>query len=189
MRSRPPSLSAASDRRPAHSEEKYTFFNRALKKREINEIVFSLIQAYGAPAIAQAQRKGTIRAFGVRNWMPQRILTAQTYARASGQPGIAAIVTMELSLPRSTTPLWPGYVPFDADIRRLVIEQGWRCSRISMTSRSARTCSATLALNRPGGRNGSSDGDTQQTTTSSGGSTRSRKRAERRPVKSMLLTR
>ncbi len=34
--------------------EKYEFVNRALKKREINEIVFTLIEAYGAPAIAQA---------------------------------------------------------------------------------------------------------------------------------------
>ncbi len=34
--------------------EKYEFVNRALKKREINEIVFNLVEAYGAPAIAQA---------------------------------------------------------------------------------------------------------------------------------------
>jgi DNA-directed RNA polymerase subunit beta' len=34
--------------------EKYEFVNHSLKKREINEIVFALIEAYGAPAIAQA---------------------------------------------------------------------------------------------------------------------------------------
>ncbi len=34
--------------------EKYEFVNESLKKREINEIVFSLIESYGAPAIAQA---------------------------------------------------------------------------------------------------------------------------------------
>ncbi len=34
--------------------EKYVFENRSLKKREINEIVFNLVEAYGAPAIAQA---------------------------------------------------------------------------------------------------------------------------------------
>ena len=34
--------------------EKYDFVNQALKKREINEIVFNLVESYGAPAIAQA---------------------------------------------------------------------------------------------------------------------------------------
>ena len=34
--------------------EKYEFVNQALKKREINEIVFNLVESYGAPAIAQA---------------------------------------------------------------------------------------------------------------------------------------
>ncbi len=34
--------------------EKYEFVNRSLKKRDINEIVSNLVEAYGAPAIAQA---------------------------------------------------------------------------------------------------------------------------------------
>ena len=34
--------------------EKYEFVNHSLKKREINEIVSNLVEAYGAPAIAQA---------------------------------------------------------------------------------------------------------------------------------------
>ena len=34
--------------------EKYEFVNHSLKKREINAIVFDLVEAYGAPAIAQA---------------------------------------------------------------------------------------------------------------------------------------
>src|SRR4051794_3782859 len=73
-------------------------------------------------AIAHARQQGMVRAFGVRNWSPQRIRAADAYLRASGQPGIAAIVTTELSLARSTAPLWPGYIPFDDEMRGLAIE-------------------------------------------------------------------
>ena len=38
----------------AWDPEKYEFVNRSLKKKEINAIVSDLIEAYGAPAIAQA---------------------------------------------------------------------------------------------------------------------------------------
>jgi aryl-alcohol dehydrogenase-like predicted oxidoreductase len=59
-----------------------------------------------------------VRAVGVRNFTPQRLLSACEYAP------VAAVITTELSLLAPTRPLWPEYVPFDAELERAVREMG-----------------------------------------------------------------
>lgn len=63
-----------------------------------------------------------VRAFGVRNWRAERIRAAIAYATARSLPRISAIVTTELSLPRAARPLWPEYLPFDAELFDVVNE-------------------------------------------------------------------
>jgi aryl-alcohol dehydrogenase-like predicted oxidoreductase len=75
-------------------------------------------------AIVHAQRAVQIRAFGVRNWSADRIRAADEYLRTAGRSTISALITTELALSHSVTPLWPRYVPFDANIRQIVAEIG-----------------------------------------------------------------
>lgn len=75
-------------------------------------------------AMGQAISEGTIGSYGVRNWTAARIRGANAYAASTGQPGISAIVTTELSLLHATSPLWPEYLPVDAEMRRVMLELG-----------------------------------------------------------------
>jgi len=59
--------------------------------------------------------RGRVRALGVRNWTADRI---------QALPGVAAIITTELSLAAAREPLWPEYVPFDAELRQVVCDLG-----------------------------------------------------------------
>ena len=75
-------------------------------------------------SLAEEIDRGRIRAYGVRNWSPARIRAAIEFVHAHAMPPISAIVTTELSLLTPTQPLWPGYVPFDRQMRRIVEEFG-----------------------------------------------------------------
>jgi 1-deoxyxylulose-5-phosphate synthase len=66
-------------------------------------------------AVGREIARGRVRALGVRNW---------TADRAKALPGVAAIITTELSLAAATGPLWPEYVPFDAELRQVVCDLG-----------------------------------------------------------------
>lgn len=46
-----------------------------------------------------------MRAFGVRNWTPEKIQAAHAHLVSLGTPGIQAIVTTELALLTATCPL------------------------------------------------------------------------------------
>ena len=67
---------------------------------------------------------GKIRAFGFRNWTPERIRTAHGRLSYESSPGLAVVVTTELALASATGPLWPEYVPFDEELRTTVIDLG-----------------------------------------------------------------
>ncbi len=71
-------------------------------------------------AIGREIRRGRVRAFGFRNWTAERIKAAHAHISREGLPGAAAIVTTELALASSTGPLWPEYVPFDAEHEQVV---------------------------------------------------------------------
>jgi len=63
---------------------------------------------------------GRIRSIGVRNWTPDRIRDSHQYLSDRGGSNIRALITTELALPIASEPLWPGYVPFDEPLRRVV---------------------------------------------------------------------
>ena len=63
---------------------------------------------------------GRVRGFGVRNMTAGRIREANAYAAARSAPGVSAVITTELTPFRPTQPLWPGYTPFDAELRGVV---------------------------------------------------------------------
>ncbi|HEY3836291.1 MAG TPA: aldo/keto reductase [Bryobacteraceae bacterium] len=63
---------------------------------------------------------GRARAFGVRNWKPERITEAQAHLARESLPAIAAVFTTALALAMPTAPLWPEYIPFDSELRRVV---------------------------------------------------------------------
>jgi len=71
-------------------------------------------------AIAREILRGRVRAWGVRNWTPERIHSAAACITREAWPEITAIITTELALPAATGPLWPEYVPFDAGLRQVV---------------------------------------------------------------------
>lgn len=75
-------------------------------------------------ALAHERESGRIRAFGVRNWTPKRILAAQNYAGLTVGTGLAALITTELALPIASAPMWPAYVPFDSLLMDAVSELG-----------------------------------------------------------------
>jgi aryl-alcohol dehydrogenase-like predicted oxidoreductase len=75
-------------------------------------------------AIAREIARGSVRAFGVRNWTAERMRAANKYASGEGAPRIAAVFTTELALAAATHPLWPGYVPFDAALESAAGEMG-----------------------------------------------------------------
>jgi aryl-alcohol dehydrogenase-like predicted oxidoreductase len=67
------------------------------------------------PVIEQLARdmaQGRVRAYGVRNWSASRIKQANAHAARIGAPGIAAVITTELSLLVAASPLWPDDIPF-----------------------------------------------------------------------------
>jgi Aldo/keto reductase family len=55
-------------------------------------------------AIASEISRGRVRAFGVRNWTPEKIQAAHAHLVSLGSPGVAAIVTTELALLTATCP-------------------------------------------------------------------------------------
>jgi Aldo/keto reductase family len=69
--------------------------------------------------IADEVRSGRVRALAVRNWSAERIVAANSQLCSHGLRGIAAIVTTELALASTTEALWPGYLPFDAELARI----------------------------------------------------------------------
>ena len=71
-------------------------------------------------AIGHEITRGRLRAFGVRNWAVERINAARGHISREALPGVSVIVTTELSLAAATAPLWPEYVPFDRELRRMV---------------------------------------------------------------------
>lgn len=75
-------------------------------------------------ALGRAAALGRIKVFGVRNWAPGRIRAAIAHAARSGQPGISAVVTTELSMATAAYPLWPEYLPFDEAARQAVQQGG-----------------------------------------------------------------
>jgi aryl-alcohol dehydrogenase-like predicted oxidoreductase len=75
-------------------------------------------------ALGQEIASGRIQALGVRNWTADRIRDAHSYALKAAGQRIAAIVTTELSLFVSAWPLWPEYVPFDAQLEQVADELG-----------------------------------------------------------------
>lgn len=75
-------------------------------------------------ALSREIARGRVRAWAGRNWPSQRLRDAAAYARGSGAPPMAAIVTTELALPLATAPLWPEYLPFDTTLRMTVLELG-----------------------------------------------------------------
>jgi aryl-alcohol dehydrogenase-like predicted oxidoreductase len=75
-------------------------------------------------ALGREVRSGRVRAFGVRNWAPERIRAADRYARSSSGCGLGAVITTELALPVSTAPLWPGYIPFGPSLTDVVVDLG-----------------------------------------------------------------
>jgi aryl-alcohol dehydrogenase-like predicted oxidoreductase len=75
-------------------------------------------------ALGREIARGRIRAFGVSSWTADRIQAAHVYARRAASQGIAAVVSTELCLATATSPLWPEYVPFDADLEQAVRSLG-----------------------------------------------------------------
>ena len=71
-------------------------------------------------ALHEEWAAGRIQGIGVRNWTPDRILAAHSYCLSRGKPTLEALFTTELALLSASVPLWPGYVPFDSTLRRLV---------------------------------------------------------------------
>jgi hypothetical protein len=51
------------------------------------------------------------------------VVVAWDYARSRQAPQVAAIITTELSPFTPTRPLWPDYIPFDAEMRQLAREK------------------------------------------------------------------
>jgi len=74
-------------------------------------------------ALGREAAIGRIRAVGVRNWAPERILAAIDHTTRAGVKGISMVVTTELSLATPTQPLWPEYLPFDQAMRETVRAQ------------------------------------------------------------------
>jgi aryl-alcohol dehydrogenase-like predicted oxidoreductase len=73
-------------------------------------------------AIATEIVQGRVRAFGVRNWTPEKIQATHAHLVSLGTPGVGAIVTTELALLTATCPLWPQDIPFsqlEATVRDL----------------------------------------------------------------------
>jgi len=75
-------------------------------------------------ALAGEIAAGRVGAVGLRNWPADRIAADDASLKAAGAPGVAAIVTTELALPVASQPLWPEYVPFDAELRRTINDLG-----------------------------------------------------------------
>ena len=75
-------------------------------------------------ALCRQITRGTIKAFGFRNWTPERINTAHGRLSREALSGFAVVVTTELALASATGPLWPEYVPFDEELRRTVRDLG-----------------------------------------------------------------
>jgi aryl-alcohol dehydrogenase-like predicted oxidoreductase len=69
-------------------------------------------------ALAEELVAGRIRAFGVANWQPRRVLAANRHAARHGLPGIA-VVSSQFSLAVPSEPMWPGALSLDQDARRL----------------------------------------------------------------------
>jgi aryl-alcohol dehydrogenase-like predicted oxidoreductase len=84
-----------------------------------NASLTSVVQAIGDEV-----KRGRLRAVGVRNWTAGRIAAAHSQLRSEGLAGIAAIVTTELSLASSTTPLWDGYLPFRGELSYIAKKLG-----------------------------------------------------------------
>jgi aryl-alcohol dehydrogenase-like predicted oxidoreductase len=72
-------------------------------------------------AVGQEIRSGRVKAFGVRNWTAERIAAANSHLSHERLPRVAAIITTELALAFSLAPLWPGYLPFGAELQHLVV--------------------------------------------------------------------
>jgi aryl-alcohol dehydrogenase-like predicted oxidoreductase len=84
-------------------------------------------QAPVEPVIVALNREitlGRIRAFGVRNWTPERINAAHALLSGAAGSGLAVVVTTELALASATSPLWPEYIPLDRELRRTVRDLG-----------------------------------------------------------------
>ena len=76
------------------------------------------------PVIDAVRREisaGRVGGYGFCNWPAARIHEAADYAGRSGAPRPAAVFTTELSLLRSTEPLWPEYPPFSQELEAAVI--------------------------------------------------------------------
>ncbi len=67
---------------------------------------------------------GRIHHYGFRNWSAHRLIAACSYAKSCSSPAPSAVITTELSLLKSTQPLWPGYIPFDNELEKAVHELG-----------------------------------------------------------------
>ena len=75
-------------------------------------------------AIGSEIALGRLRSFGVRNFMPDRLRAAHAFAMKTIGQGIGAVVTTEMSLFASNSPLWPEYVPFDTTLRQAIADLG-----------------------------------------------------------------
>ena len=75
-------------------------------------------------ALCREITRGKIRAFGFRNWTPERLRKAHEHLSRELLPGVSVVLTTELALASSTGPLWPEYVPFDKELKRTVRDLG-----------------------------------------------------------------
>ena len=65
-----------------------------------------------------------IRSIGVRNFSAERLRAAHSFSRNIGSKGVSGLITTELSLLRSSNPLWEGYLPFDDSLKQAVQDLG-----------------------------------------------------------------
>lgn len=69
-------------------------------------------------ALAEELAVGRIRAFGVANWQPGRVLAANRHAARHDLPGIAA-ASSQFCLALPGEPMWPGALSLDLQARRM----------------------------------------------------------------------